>query len=39
MKRAVFYWTIFLIALFIGLAGVTTDYKTLMPEPEYDKGE
>jgi hypothetical protein len=39
MKRAILYWTIFILALFIGLASVTTDYKTLIPEQENNIGE
>lgn len=38
MKRAIFYWTIFVLTLLLGLAGVTTDYKTLIPEPEIEYG-
>ena len=38
MKRAIFYWSIFILALFIGLASVTTDYKMLLPEPEIEYG-
>jgi hypothetical protein len=37
MKRAIFYWSIFILALFAGLASVTTDYKTLIPPDEYEK--
>lgn len=35
--KPMLHWIVFLLALFVGLMSVSTDYKTFLPEPENEK--